>query len=63
MSSALPTSNSPSITAPTVTENRVAPFASKPAPTKDLCRSQIPCGSGLAREGVPTNTHDPPDSL
>ncbi|RBC00261.1 hypothetical protein C3E97_017705 [Pseudomonas sp. MWU12-2115] len=26
-------------------------FASKPAPTLDLWRSQIPCGSGLAREG------------
>ncbi|PVZ61474.1 hypothetical protein C9422_03325 [Pseudomonas sp. B1(2018)] len=26
-------------------------FAGKPAPTGDLCRSQIQCGSGLAREG------------
>ncbi|PNB74132.1 hypothetical protein C1X64_11565 [Pseudomonas sp. GW456-E7] len=25
-------------------------FASKPAPTGDLCTAQIPCGSGLARE-------------
>ncbi|QAY91462.1 hypothetical protein CUN63_16690 [Pseudomonas sp. ACM7] len=28
------------------------PFASKPAPTFDLCTTQIKCGSGLAREGV-----------
>ncbi|TNB91013.1 hypothetical protein FHG55_27260 [Pseudomonas jessenii] len=27
-----------------------AAFASKPAPTLDLFRSKIPCGSGLARE-------------
>ncbi|TBN49938.1 hypothetical protein EYC95_04755 [Pseudomonas sp. BGI-2] len=28
------------------------PFASKPAPTFDLCTPQIQCGSGLAREGA-----------
>jgi len=39
------------------------PFAGKPAPTFDLCRTQslrttsIQCGSGLAREGnLPANT-------
>ncbi|PMZ72051.1 hypothetical protein C1X65_21775 [Pseudomonas sp. FW305-70] len=30
------------------------PFASKPAPTLDLHAPQIPCGSGLAREGAAT---------
>jgi hypothetical protein len=30
--------------------DRVAAFASKPAPTVDLCAPPIPCGSGLARE-------------
>src|SRR5471030_1754534 len=40
-------------------------FASKPAPTFDLCRSQIactlkiPCGSGLARESVVQSTQNP----
>jgi DNA-binding phage protein len=39
------------------TRNRVAPIASKLAPTQDLCRSQIQCGSEPAREGVsPGNT-------
>ncbi|CAI8953715.1 hypothetical protein EMIT0194P_40409 [Pseudomonas serbica] len=28
------------------------PFAGKPAPTVDLCRSHNHCRSGLAREGV-----------
>jgi len=32
--------------------DRVAPFASKPAPTFDPDAPQIPCGSGLAREGA-----------
>ena len=32
--------------------DRVAAFASKPAPTGDLRCIQIKCGSGLAREGV-----------
>ncbi|MGE8188280.1 hypothetical protein [Pseudomonas sp. NPDC086278] len=32
--------------------NRVAAFASKPAPTLDRCAPPPPCGSGLAREGV-----------
>ncbi|TKJ72626.1 hypothetical protein PspCFBP13508_09895 [Pseudomonas sp. CFBP13508] len=32
-------------------ETESIPFASKLAPTLDLCRSQIPCGSELAREG------------
>ncbi|KJZ43714.1 BatD family protein [Pseudomonas fluorescens] len=32
--------------------DRVAPIASKPAPTFDPGAPQIPCGSGLAREGV-----------
>ncbi|WP_150744072.1 BatD family protein, partial [Pseudomonas fluorescens] len=32
--------------------DRVAAFASKPAPTGDLRHTQIQCGSGLAREGV-----------
>ncbi|MGX1086792.1 hypothetical protein [Pseudomonas sp. AP3_22 TE3818] len=31
-------------------QDRVAAFASKPAPTLDLCAPPIPCGSGLARE-------------
>ncbi|KPH00284.1 hypothetical protein AEQ67_08725 [Pseudomonas sp. RIT-PI-q] len=31
--------------------NRVAAFAGKPAPTGDLRRTQIKCGSGLARDG------------
>ncbi|TNB95861.1 hypothetical protein FHG55_12960 [Pseudomonas jessenii] len=31
-------------------------FASKPAPTLDLCHAQIPCGSGLAREEALKNT-------
>ena len=30
--------------------NRVAPFASRLAPTRDLCTPQIPCGSEPARE-------------
>jgi len=32
--------------------NRVAAIASRLAPTGDLCTRQIPCGSGLARDGV-----------
>ncbi|AFY20018.1 BatD family protein [Pseudomonas sp. UW4] len=35
---------------------RVAAFASKPAPTLDLCAPPIPCGSGLAREWARTLT-------
>ncbi|PQP06513.1 hypothetical protein C5612_01795 [Pseudomonas frederiksbergensis] len=34
--------------------DRVASFASKPAPTLVLCRPQIKCGSGLAREEAGT---------
>ncbi|POA24115.1 hypothetical protein C1894_16990 [Pseudomonas sp. FW305-3-2-15-E-TSA2] len=33
-------------------------FASKPAPTLVLSRVSIPCGSGLAREGVLTGNTD-----
>jgi len=32
--------------------DRVDPFASKPAPTGDLCAAQTQCGIGLAREGI-----------
>ncbi|WP_447802690.1 hypothetical protein [Pseudomonas serbica] len=35
-----------------ILKDRVASFASKPAPTFDLCAPQIPCGSGLARESA-----------
>ncbi|QXH59605.1 BatD family protein [Pseudomonas azerbaijanorientalis] len=35
---------------------RVTAFASKPAPTLDLCAPPIPCGSGLAREWARTLT-------
>ncbi|PVZ57371.1 hypothetical protein C9422_16895 [Pseudomonas sp. B1(2018)] len=37
-------------------------FASKPAPTRSLCSTQIPCGSGLAREGGHTVTAAAPPS-
>ncbi|TPG76191.1 hypothetical protein EAH78_17640 [Pseudomonas arsenicoxydans] len=36
-----------------------AAFASKPAPTLDLQRSQVPCGSGLAREEARQHTAKP----
>ncbi|CAI8867184.1 hypothetical protein [Pseudomonas sp. IT-P218] len=35
-----------------ILKDRVASFASKPAPTGDFCTPQIPCGSGLARESA-----------
>ncbi|QBR30404.1 hypothetical protein E4T63_04990 [Pseudomonas fluorescens] len=38
-------------------------FASKLAPTLDLCRSQIQCGSELAREGAICNTKNLADTL
>ncbi|PMZ77697.1 hypothetical protein C1X65_04225 [Pseudomonas sp. FW305-70] len=34
-------------------------FASKPAPTLDLCSPPTQCGSGLAREGVSPDNHYP----
>ncbi len=36
--------------------DRVAAIAGKPAPTGDLWLTQIPCGSGLARDGVRSAT-------
>ncbi|RRW59735.1 hypothetical protein EGJ53_26655 [Pseudomonas fluorescens] len=37
-------------------KHRVVPFASRLAPTLDLCHAQIPCGSEPARERGLENT-------
>ena len=41
---------------PRFAQDRGDAFASKPAPTGDMCRSQSQCGSGLARESDRTGT-------
>ena len=41
---------------PRFAQDRGETFASKPAPTGDMCRSQSQCGSGLARESDRTGT-------